>query len=106
MAINFVAGRASLVARFRASGLANDQGPTTNDALQLLYRDLLVRIDAHFACNLHCFFGDLARGKLRVLSECLSCRLCIRTTAADCRNSTVRLDHITLPAEQKCLLFI
>src|SRR5581483_8900359 len=106
MAINSVARRASLVVRFRASELANDEGPTTNDALQFFYRHLLICIDAHLTGNLHCFFSDRAGWELRVLGKGLGRCRSIRTAAADCRNSAVGLNHIALTAQQKCLLFV
>ena len=37
--------------------------------LEFFYRHLLIGIDADFARNLHCFFGDLAGGKLRVVEQ-------------------------------------
>jgi len=40
---------------------AQPRGAVPTWSLQLLYRDLLIRIDAHLARNLHRFFRDLAR---------------------------------------------
>src|ERR1700693_4113089 len=76
-----------------SSVLANDQGPTTND-LELLNRHLIICIDAHFARNLHCFFGDLVGRQLGVFGQGLRGRLGIGPSAADGGDAAVRLDHI------------
>src|SRR6185437_5427358 len=72
----------------------------------LFDRYLLICIDAHFACNLHCFFSNLPGRKLGMLGQRLGGGLGIGSSAANGRNSRVRLDHIALAAEQKRLLFI
>ena len=54
------------------------------------YRNLLIRIDAHFAGNLHCLFSDLTRRKLCMLGESLRCGLRTATVhprAQDLRHS-------------------
>src|SRR5512140_3234465 len=104
MAIVSVVGRWLLVVRCsgridRSVVLANDQGPTTNDALQLFYRHLVIGIDAHLAGNLHCFFANLAGCKLRMLGKGLGRGFGERASAANGGNATVRLDHVALAAE-------
>ncbi len=73
---------------------------------QLFYRNLVIRIDAHFAGDLHRLFRDLPRQQLGVLQQRLRCRLGLRPAAADGRNPAVRLYHISLTTKQEGLLFI
>jgi len=61
---------------------------------KFLDRYLLVGIDAHFAGNLHGFFGDLAGRKLGVLRQRLGCRLGIGSPAANRRDTAIRLNDI------------
>src|SRR5580700_10770449 len=111
MAIMSVWGRASRPSRLSEArqlqssdcrpvcpeAFANDHRQTTKDELEFLDRYLLIGIDAHLACNLHGFFGNLARRKLRVLRQRLRRRLRIRPAAANRRNTAIRFDHVALP---------
>src|SRR5579871_5251773 len=72
--------------------------------LEFFDRYRVIGIDAHLAGNLHRFFGDLARGKLRMLHQRLGCGLRIRTAAANRRHTAVGFDDVSLAAEQKGLL--
>src|SRR6185503_5133972 len=60
----------------------------------------------HFAGDLHRFFGDLARRKLRVLGKSLGSSLSERASAADSGNTPIGFNHITLATQQERLLFV
>src|SRR5438552_8370049 len=92
------------VAAFGIAGLANDQGPMT--LLQFFYRHLIIGIDAHFAGNLHCFFGNLTCRKLGMFGQRLGGCLSIRAATSNCSYSGVGLNHVALAAEQERLFFV
>src|SRR5205823_14725909 len=73
---------------------------------QLFYRNLLIGIDADFASNLHCFFGDLARRKLRVIRQSLGRRLRKWAATADSCDAAIRLDDVSLSAQHERLFFV
>src|ERR1700681_185941 len=80
---------------------------TTDDRrLEFFNRYLVISIDAHFARNLHCFFGDLTRGQLGVLGQRLRGCLGIGAAAADGRDAAVGLDYVTLSAQKESLLLV
>src|SRR5207302_4256021 len=87
-----------------------DQLRTENGELktssQLFKACVLVSIDAHFARNLHGFFRDLAGRELSVIGKSLGRRLGIRTATTNRRNPGVGLNHVALPTEQNCLIFV
>lgn len=73
---------------------------------QFLDCHLVVRIDAHFARNLHCFDGNFTGGKVRVLGKGLRRSLRIRSTTSYCSNRSIGLNYIALAAEQEALLLV
>src|SRR5271166_3078837 len=73
---------------------------------QLLNRHSVVGIDADFAGDLHGLFGNLTSRQVRVFAERgRGCRS-VRATAADGRNTRVRLDDVSLSTYQERLLLI
>src|SRR3984957_10186772 len=106
MAIKSVGSRWSVVVGQYGRGLCLSQRQTTNGRLKLFDRYLVIGIDAHFARNIHCLFGNLAGGELRVVGQRLRGGLGIRTSAANGGDAAVGLDDISLAAEQERLLLV
>src|SRR5439155_22947533 len=69
-----LSGRAELdkpLSKTRRLASAGQPRAAVRARSHLFYRNLLIGIDADFASNLHCFFSDLARRKLRVIRQSL-----------------------------------
>src|ERR1700733_7998791 len=106
MAITSVLGSQFSGLRKTAQGLTTGNREARSLPSQLFNRYLVIRIDAHSACNLHGFFGNLAGRKLRLLAQSLGGGLRVGAAAANRGNAPVGLDHVSLAAQQECLLFV
>src|ERR1700719_3790234 len=73
---------------------------------QLFNRYRVIGIDAHLTGNLHGFFRDLSGGERGMLRQRLRGGLRIGSTAANGGDAGVRLNYVSLTAEQIRLLLV
>src|SRR5450432_3732936 len=68
--------------------------------------DFVVGVDTNFTGNFHGFLGNLSRRELGVVEEGGCGRCCIGASAADSGNTGVRLDDVSLTADQERLRLV
>src|ERR1051326_1742661 len=73
---------------------------------QFFEGDLVVRVNAGAAGDLHGFFGDLPRRELRVLEQSPRRAQRVRSTGTDGGHAFIRFDYVAGAGDQKCLLFV